>query len=79
VKAETYGGITRGELSIKLSGKNTSFKTDARMKRIDVAQLLSVFKNGRGKMTGKMDGELKIAGEIEHSLHPLERLHGIGI
>jgi hypothetical protein len=30
-------------------------------------------------MTGKMDGELKIAGEIEHSLHPLERLHGIGI
>jgi len=78
VKAETYGGFTRGELSIKLSGKNASFKTDARMKRIDVAQLLSAFKNGRGKMTGKMDGELKIAGEIEHSLHPLERLHGIG-
>ena len=78
VKAETYGGFTRGELSIKLSGKDASFKTDARMKRIDVAQLLSAFKNGRGKMTGKMDGELKIAGEIEHSLHPLERLHGIG-
>jgi len=78
VKAETYGGFTRGELSIKLSGKNASFKTDARMKRIDVAQLLSAFKNGRGKMTGKMDGELKITGEIEHSLHPLERLHGIG-
>jgi uncharacterized protein involved in outer membrane biogenesis len=78
VKAETYGGFTRGELSIKLSGKNASFKTDARMKRIDVAQLLSAFKNGRGKMTGEMDGELKIVGEIEHSLHPLERLHGIG-
>jgi len=78
VKAETYGGFTRGELSIKLSGKDASFKTDARMKRIDVAQLLSAFKNGRGKMTGKMDGELKITGEIEHSLHPLERLHGIG-
>jgi uncharacterized protein involved in outer membrane biogenesis len=78
VKAETYGGYTRGELSIKLSGKNASFKTDARMKRIDVAQLLSAFKNGRGKMTGEMDGELKIVGEIEHSLHPLERLHGIG-
>ena len=35
VKAETYGGYTRGELSIKLSGKNASFKTDARMKRIE--------------------------------------------
>src|SRR5580704_15079384 len=40
-KAETYGGNTRGELSIKLSGKNASFKTDATMKHIDVAQLLS--------------------------------------
>ena len=78
VKAETYGGYTRGELSIKLSGKNASFKTDARMKRIDVAHLLSAFQNARGKMTGKMDGELKITGEIEHSLHPLEKLHGTG-
>jgi uncharacterized protein involved in outer membrane biogenesis len=78
VKAETYGGYTSGELTIKLSGKNPSFKTDARMKGIDVAQFLSAFKNARGKMTGRMDGELKIAGEIEHSLHPLEKLHGSG-
>jgi len=78
VEAETYGGQTTGELSIKLSGKNASFKTDARMKRIDVAHLLSAFQNARGKMTGKMDGELKIGGEIEHSLHPLGGLHGSG-
>ena len=78
VKAETYGGYTRGELTIKLSGKNPSFKTDARMQGIDVAQFLSAFQNARGKMTGKMDGELQIAGEIEHSLHPLEKLHGTG-
>jgi uncharacterized protein involved in outer membrane biogenesis len=78
VTAQTYGGYTRGEFSIKLSGKNASFKTDARMKRIDVAHLLNAFQNARGKMTGKMDGELKIAGEIEHSLHPLAGLHGSG-
>jgi uncharacterized protein involved in outer membrane biogenesis len=78
VNADTYGGSTSGELAIKLSGKNASFSTDARMKQIDVAEFLSAFKNGRGKMTGKMDGELKIAGEIEHSLHPLEKLHGSG-
>jgi len=77
-QAETYGGNTRGELSIKLSGKNPSFKTDATMKRIDMAQLLSAFRNARGKMTGKMEGDLKIAGEIGHSLHPLEGLHGSG-
>ena len=78
VNAETYGGNTTGELSIKLSGKNPSFKTDAKMKRIDVARLLSAFRNARGKMTGKMDGELRIAGEIEHTLYPLESLHGTG-
>jgi uncharacterized protein involved in outer membrane biogenesis len=78
VKAETYGGNTKGELTIKLSGKNPSFKTDAKMQGIDVAQFLSAFRNARGKMTGKMDGELQIAGEIEHSVHPLEKLHGTG-
>ena len=78
VKAETYGGYSSGEFSIKLSGKNPSFKTDATMKRIDMARLLSAFQNARGKMTGEMEGELKIAGEIEHSHHPLEGLHGSG-
>jgi uncharacterized protein involved in outer membrane biogenesis len=78
VKAEVYGGNATGELSIRLSGKNASFKTDARMKGIEVAHLLTAFPDARGKMTGNMDGELKIAGEIEHSLHPLEGLHGSG-
>lgn len=78
VKAETYGGNTTGELSIKLSGKNASFKTDAHMEGIDVAHLLTTFQSARGKMTGKMEGQLKIAGEIEHSLNPLEGLHGSG-
>jgi uncharacterized protein involved in outer membrane biogenesis len=78
VEAESYGGNTSGEFSIKLSGKNASFKTDARMKGIDVAQLLSTFPSARGRMTGKMEGDLKIAGEIEHSLHPWAGLHGTG-
>jgi len=78
VKAELYRGNAMGELSIKLSGKNASFKTDFRMNGVDVAHLLAAFQNARGKMTGKMEGELKIAGEIVHSLRPLERLHGSG-
>jgi uncharacterized protein involved in outer membrane biogenesis len=78
VKAETYGGYTTGEFSIKLSGKNASFKANAKMQRVDVADLLTAFKSGRGKMTGTMEGELKMDGEIAHSLQPLERLHGSG-
>jgi uncharacterized protein involved in outer membrane biogenesis len=78
VKAQTYGGTVAGGLSIKVSGKNASFKADARIKSVDVAHLLSTFPGARGKMTGKMEGELKIAGEIAHSLRPLERWHGGG-
>jgi uncharacterized protein involved in outer membrane biogenesis len=49
VKAEAYAGSATGELSIKLSGKSASFKTDARMKAIDVAHLLTAFPGARGK------------------------------
>jgi len=78
VKAELYGGSTAGELSFDLSRKNASFKTNARFKGINVAQLLAAFPSGGGKMTGKMEGDVKLAGEIEHSLRPLAGIHGAG-
>jgi len=43
-----------------------------------VAQLLAAFPNGGGKMTGRMEGDLKLAGEIEHSLRPLAGIYGDG-
>jgi hypothetical protein len=61
-----------------LSAKNVSFKTDARLSGINVAQLLAAFPNGGGKMTGKMEGEVKLAGEIEHTSRPLAGMHGAG-
>jgi uncharacterized protein involved in outer membrane biogenesis len=78
VKAEVYGGRAVGELSFDLSAKNVSFKTDARLSGINVAQLLAAFPNGGGKMTGKMEGDVKLAGEIAHSLRPLAGMHGAG-
>jgi uncharacterized protein involved in outer membrane biogenesis len=78
VKAEVYGGSAVGELTFDLSGKNASFRTNARLSGINVAQLLAAFPNGGGKMTGKMEGEVKLAGEIAHSLRPLAGIHGAG-
>ncbi|MDP9064740.1 MAG: AsmA family protein, partial [Pseudomonadota bacterium] len=78
VRAETYGGSTRGDLTVKLSGKRPSFTADLQMKGIDMAHLLTAFPNARGKMTGKMDGDLKIAGEIAHAADPMKSLHGSG-
>ena len=78
VKAEVYGGRAVGELSFDLSAKSVSFKIDARFSGINVAQLLAAFPNGGGKMTGKMEGDLRLAGEIAHSLRPLAGMHGTG-
>ncbi len=78
VKADVYGGTALGELSFDLSNRNTSFKTNARMHGINLAQLLAAFPNGRGKMTGKMEGDLRLEGEIAHSIRPFAGMHGTG-
>src|SRR6202171_2774399 len=68
VKAEVYGGSAVGGLSFDLSEKNASFKTNARLSGINLAQLLAAFPNGGGKMTGRVEGEGRLAGEIANSL-----------
>jgi len=78
VRAKLYGGNATGSLSFKLSGKNASFKTSARITGIDMDDLLAAFRNARGKLTGRMEGDLKLEGEMEHSLHPLGGMRGTG-
>jgi uncharacterized protein involved in outer membrane biogenesis len=78
VKAEVYGGKAAGDLTFDLLGKNVKFKTTVRLNGVNVAQLLAAFPNGGGKMTGKMEGDVKLAGEIAHSLRPLAGMHGTG-
>src|SRR5579864_4725509 len=78
IKAQVYGGNAEGELSFDLSGKNANFKTNVRLSGINVAHLLAAFPNGGGQMTGKMEGDVKLAGEIAHSLRPLAGIHGAG-
>jgi uncharacterized protein involved in outer membrane biogenesis len=78
VKAELYGGSAAGDLTFDLSGKNASFKTKVQLSGTNVAQLLAAFPNGGGKMTGKMEGDVKLVGEIAHSPRPLAGMHGSG-
>ena len=78
INAEVYGGSAVGGLSFDLSEKNASFKTTARLSRINLAQLLAAFPKGGGKMTGKMEGDVRLGGEIAHSLRPLAGIHGAG-
>ena len=78
IKAELYSGNAVGTFSFDLSAKNASFQTSVRVQGINLAQLLAAFPNGEGRMTGKMEGEVKLAGDIAHSLRPLAGIHGAG-
>jgi len=78
VKAEAYGGKAAGDLTFDFTGKTVRYQANARLGGINLAQLLAAFPNGGGKMTGKMEGDIKLAGEIAHSLRPLSGMHGTG-
>jgi len=78
VKAEIYGGRAAGDLTFDFLAKNVKFKANARLNGVNVAQLLAAFPNGGGKMTGNMEGEVKLAGEILHTLRPLSGMRGTG-
>ncbi|HEV2112635.1 MAG TPA: AsmA family protein [Terriglobales bacterium] len=78
VNVEADRGRATGELSFNLSGGKAHFSTNVRLSGLDVARLLEAFPEGRGKMTGTMEGEVKLAGPIEHSLSPLSGIYGSG-
>jgi hypothetical protein len=78
LSVEADRGRVTGELSFNLAGAKAHFDADARLSDLDVAQFLARFPEGRGKMTGTMDGQLKLTGEIEHSLEPLAKARGTG-
>ena len=75
---EAYGGRGTGNLSFNLAGRDSSFSANTQMNGVDMAHLLAAFPQGRGKMTGRMEGTIKLAGEIEHSHDPLAGIHGAG-
>lgn len=75
---EAHGGKATGDLSFNLAGVNPSFNNSTRVSDVDVAFLLAQFPDGRRKMTGKMQGSLKLEGEFEHTADPLQHIHGGG-
>ena len=78
MKARVSGGNATGAIFFDLTGKRPTFRSSARFAGIDVAHLLEPFENGRGKMTGNMEGDLTLAGEIQHSPRPLAGIRGNG-
>jgi uncharacterized protein involved in outer membrane biogenesis len=76
--SDVYGGKATGDFSVSLAKNPASFKAEVRMNGINVSRLLAAFQEVRGKLTGNLAGELKFAGQIEHTMSPLARMHGLG-
>lgn len=78
LKADAYSGKATGEFSVSLAKKIASFGADARMRGINMTRLLAAFREVRGRLTGNLEGDVKLAGLIEHTTSPLARMHGTG-
>jgi uncharacterized protein involved in outer membrane biogenesis len=78
LSAQSYAGKTAGNFSVSLAKKTASFKADGRVTGINVSHLLASFQETRGLISGKLEGDLKLAGDIEHTMSPLAGIHGTG-
>jgi AsmA protein len=78
LECKLYDGDTAGNFSFSLAGQNPHFNTDAKLDGVNVAKLLNAFPNARGKMTGTLEGNVKLDGEVTRSPHPLAGIHGSG-
>ena len=78
VSVEAARGRATGELFFDLSGNKAHFNATISLTGLDVAHLLTAFPDGRGKMTGIMEGRVNLTGAIEHNTTPLQGIRGTG-
>lgn len=73
-----YGGHPQGDVALDFSGPNLAYGAKIRFSGVDMASLLEAFPGARGKLTGKMEGNLDLTGESVHSSDPLAGKRGVG-
>ena len=73
-----YEGGAVADLSFRLVGPNPRYSTQAKLRGVNVAKLLDAFPEARGKMTGTLDGTVRLDGEVSHSSDPLAGIGGSG-
>jgi uncharacterized protein involved in outer membrane biogenesis len=73
-----YGGTATGDLSLDFTKPNLSYRTYARVKGVNVAEFLDAFPQAMRMMTGTLEGEAKMSGEVVRSSDPLAGIDGAG-
>ncbi len=75
---DLYDGHASGNLAFNFAGRSPRYSAQARMSGVNVARLLEAFPDGKGKMTGTMEGNIKLRGVITDSPDPLAGMRGTG-
>ena len=75
---DLYRGHAAGNIALNLAGQTRRYSVNARLKGVDMQKLLDSFPDGRGQMTGKMDGDIKLSGVVVSSPDPLAGMNGKG-
>ena len=73
-----YGGHAAGSISLNLADQSPRYTMNTRLKGIDMEKLLDTFPDGRGQLTGRLDGDIKLAGVVVSSPDPLAGVRGNG-
>jgi uncharacterized protein involved in outer membrane biogenesis len=71
LRFDFYAGSGLGSLSFDFAAPETRYSAQGQFHGVDLARLLAEFPTARGRMTGRMEGDLTFEGEIIHSEDPL--------
>lgn len=75
---ELAGGRVTGDLTWNSAAQPASYATEIALANVDLAQLLAPFPGARGKITGALEGQLRIEGLNLPSSDPLANKQGQG-
>lgn len=73
-----YDGRATGNLSSNWAGRRPRFQNHVRLSGVNLEKLMEAFPEGRGKLTGTLDGEMDLGGVLSQSSDPLRGLTGNG-
>jgi len=75
---DLYGGKAKGDIQFNFAEINPHYRVKAQLTAVDMGKLLADVPSAKGWMTGKMQGEMDLAGEVIKSPDPLAGVRGTG-
>lgn len=73
-----YDGTAKGNVNFNFAGANPRYKVKTQIAGVNVAKFLQEIPSARGYMTGKMQGDMDLEGEVTGSPDPLAGMRGTG-